>query len=307
MNFKFEHIAPSVRTCRGSIYRTSPRRRIVPLRAGGLNDGRHKCRPYKDLKRKFLYYHVSSFKFTALLVILFFLIVVHIKPVLAEMTPKEILSRADRARGNVEGVEWEIEIESVERGRTQKRTLRVKAREYNSLAEFLSPPKVKGRKLLMIDRNMWFIKPGLRKPVPISPRQKLMGGASNGDIASTNYAGDYEPTSVSDDTVNGEPCFLLELKATNRKATYGRIKYWISKGRLVGIKSEFFTVSGKKFKSAIFEYENSIMVEGRPMAFVSKMVITDAVIKSNVTTMTYDKVELKKIPDSAFNLNLLVR
>jgi len=35
-----EHIAPSVRTCRGSIYRTR-------------NDGRHKCRPYKDLKWDF--------------------------------------------------------------------------------------------------------------------------------------------------------------------------------------------------------------------------------------------------------------
>jgi hypothetical protein len=252
-------------------------------------------------------FRISGFRFTALLVTFFSVIVFHPKPVLAEMTPKEILSMADRARGNVEGVEWEIEIESVERGRTQKRTLLVKARGYNSLAEFLSPPKVKGRKLLMIDRNMWFIKPGLRKPVPISPRQKLMGGASNGDIASTNYAGDYEPTSIAEDTVNGEPCFLLDLKATNKKATYDRIKYWISKERLVGVKSEFYTVSGKKFKSATFEYKNSITVEGRPAAFVSKMVITDAVIKANVTTMTYDEVELKKIPDSAFNLNLLVR
>ncbi len=252
-------------------------------------------------------FQISDFRFTALFVILSSLIVFHVRPVLAGLTPQEILSRADRARGNMEGVEWEIEIESVESGRTQKRTLRVTAREYNSLAEFLSPPKVKGQKLLMIDRNMWFIKPGLRKPVPISPRQKLMGGASNGDIASTNYAGDYEPTSVSDDTVNGEPCFLLDLKAVNKKATYDRIRYWISKERLVGLKSEFFTVSGKKFKWAAFEYENRIMAEGKPIAFVSKMVITDAVIKGDVTTMTYEKVTPKKIPDSAFNLNLLVR
>jgi len=252
-------------------------------------------------------FRISRFTFTALFVIASSVLLSHIQPVLAGLTPQEILSRADRARGNMEGVEWEIEIESVERGRTQKRTILVKARGYNSLAEFLSPPKVKGRKLLMIDRNMWFIKPGLRKPVPISPRQKLMGGASNGDIASTNYAGDYEPTSVSEDTLNGEPCFLLDLKATNKRATYDRVKYWISKARLVGIKSEFFTVSGKRFKSATFEYENSIMVEGRPVAFVSKMVITDAVIQDNVTTMTYEKVELKVIPDAAFNLNLLVR
>ena len=44
-----EHIAPSVRTCRGSIYRTR-------------NDGRHKCRPYKDLKWDFLYYLIKKVK-----------------------------------------------------------------------------------------------------------------------------------------------------------------------------------------------------------------------------------------------------
>ena len=229
------------------------------------------------------------------------------KSALAEMTPKEILEKADQARGNLEGVEWKIKIESIERGRKQVRTLIIKARDFNSLAEFISPPKVKGRKLLMIDRNMWFIKPGLRKPVPISPRQKLMGGASNGDIASTNYAGDYEPASVSDDTVNGEPCYLLDLRAADKKVTYDRIKYWVSKKRLIGVRAEFFTVSGKMFKSAAFEYENSIMVKGKPQLFISKMVITDAIVKENITTMTYEKVKIKKIPDSTFNLNLLVR
>ena len=246
-------------------------------------------------------------KFIVMLVILLSGMVFNAKSALAEMTPKEILQKADEARGNVEGVEWTIKIESIERGRKQDRTLIIKARDFNSLAEFTSPPKVKGRKLLMIDRNMWFVKSGLRKPVPISPRQKLIGGASNGDIASTNYAGDYKVTNASEELVNEEPCYLYELTATNKKATYDRIKYWISKKRLVGVKADFFTVSGKMFKSATFEYDNSIMVQDRPRSFVSKMVITNAVIKEDITTMIYSKVKIKRIPDSTFNLNLLVR
>jgi len=248
-----------------------------------------------------------AIKFIVLLVILLSGMVFNAKSALAEMTPKEILEKADEARGNVEGVEWTIKIESIERGRKQVRTLIIKARDFNSLAEFTSPPKVKGRKLLMIDRNMWFVKPGLRKPVPISPRQKLIGGASNGDIASTNYAGDYKVTNASEELVNEESCYLYDLTATKKKATYDRIKYWISKKRLVGVKADFFTVSGKMFKSATFEYDNSIMVQDRPRSFVSKMVITNAVIKGDITTMIYSKVKIKRIPDSAFNLNLLVR
>jgi hypothetical protein len=227
--------------------------------------------------------------------------------VFANISPREILAHADRARGNVEGIEWIIQMESVEGDRQQERTMKIKARGDNCLAEYMTPPKVKGQKILMIDRNMWFVKPGLSKPVPLSPRQKLMGGAANGDIASTNYAGDYEAVSITEEIMNEEPCYILDLKATNKNTTYDRIQYWVSKKRLVGVKADFFTISGKRFKSAVFEYDNDILVNGASMPFVSKMVITDAVIKGNVTTLTYGKITLKKIPDSAFNLNLLRR
>ena len=225
----------------------------------------------------------------------------------ADMTPQEILKKADQARGNTGGVEWEIEIQSIEEGRQQQRLLKVAARDFNSLAEFLEPAKVKGQKILMIDRNMWFIKPGLSKAVPISPRQKLMGGAANGDIASTNYAGDYEVSRFSEDQADGVACYLFDLKAIDKKVTYDRIKYWISKGHLVGIKAEFYTVSGKLFKTAGFKYENSITIDGQAHAFISQMIIIDAVVKEDVTTMIYRKAVVKKIPDSVFNLNLLLR
>jgi outer membrane lipoprotein-sorting protein len=225
----------------------------------------------------------------------------------AALSPEEILRKADEARGNMEGVQWEIEIKSIEKGREQNRTIKVSARGFNSLAEFLAPPNVKGQKLLMIDRNMWFVKPGLSKAVPISPRQKLIGGAANGDIASTNYAGDYKVAHAAEDTVNGEACYLFDLSAVDKKVTYDRIKYWISKERLVGVKAEFYTVSGKMFKTAIFAYDNSITVDGAPRPFISKMVITNAIMKEDVTTMIFGEVAFKKIPDSMFNLNLLVR
>ena len=225
----------------------------------------------------------------------------------AAMSPKEILTKADEARGNVEGVEWEIDIESIEGGRQQQRTIRVTARDFNSLAEFLAPANVKGQKLLMLDRNMWFVKPGLSKAVPISPRQKLMGGAANGDIASTNYAGDYQVVQTSEDMVNEEPCYLFDLSAVDKKVTYDKIKYWVSKERLVGLKAEFYTVSGKMFKTATFDYGNSISVDSKPQAFISKMVITSAIVKEDVTTMSYRKASIKKVPDSIFNLNLLLK
>jgi hypothetical protein len=226
----------------------------------------------------------------------------------AAMTPREILRKADEARGRAEeGVEWEIGIESIEAGRRQERTLKVVSRSLNSLAEYLAPASMKGQKLLMLDRNMWYVKPGLSKPVPISPRQRLLGRAANGDIAATNYAGDYRVVQISENAVNNEACYLFELSAVDKKATYDRIGYWISKQRLVGLKAEFYTVSGKMFKTASFEYQNRIAVDGKEREFISRMIITDALMQENVTTLDYRKATIKMVPDSRFNLNLLVR
>ncbi len=225
----------------------------------------------------------------------------------AVLAPRQILERADRARGKLPGLVWTVKMASVERGRTREQTLEVKARNEDVLATFTAPPRIKGQKLLMVGRNMWFIKPGVSKPVPISPRQKLMGQAANGDIASTNYSGDYDGVFLGDETVRGEECYVLDLTARNRKVTYDRIKYWVSKSRLVGVRAEFYTVSGKLFKTAEFEYKNRIRYRGEEIPFVSRMVIRDAIRPQEVTTLEYSKITVKRLPDATFNLNLLVR
>ena len=225
----------------------------------------------------------------------------------ADLLPQELLKQSDRARGRRAGIQWTVEIDSIENGRQQQRTLELKAKDRNSLARFVAPAKVKGRKVLMRDRNMWFIKPGLKKPVPISPRQKMMGGASYGDIASTNYAGDYKVAAVTDSDFEGEACHQMDLVAKNKKVTYAKIRYWVSKTRNVGLKAEFFTVSGKVFKSATFDYGNQLALDGEQVPFVSKMTITDAVTPQNITVLSYRDVQARSVPASTFNLNLLVR
>ncbi|MBT6340458.1 MAG: outer membrane lipoprotein-sorting protein [Desulfobacula sp.] len=218
-----------------------------------------------------------------------------------------LLQESDLSRGNVSGIIWDIDIETETNGKTQKNSLQVLVKGTNSLAVYQSPSKVKGRKLLMKDRNMWFIKPGLSKPVPISPRQKLLGGASNGDIASTNYAGDYTIESFTKDLFQNEPCFVYELKAKNKKVTYDKIKYWVSEKRRIGLKAQFFTRSGKMFKTAFLEYDHTILINGEERPFVSKMTILNAMVKTDKTIMAYHNINIREISPSSFNLNLLVR
>ncbi|MBI5446514.1 MAG: outer membrane lipoprotein-sorting protein [Deltaproteobacteria bacterium] len=221
--------------------------------------------------------------------------------------PREVLEKADRARGKVPGLVWTVKMSTAEGGDGREETLEVQARNEDVLATFAAPPRVKGQKILMVGRNMWFLKPGLSKPVPISPRQKLMGQAANGDIASTNYSGDYDAVLKGEEAVEGEACHVLDLTAKNKNVTYDRIVYWVSKQRLVGVRADFYTVSVKKFKSADFEYRNSIRHQGEKIPFVSRMVIRDALQAQKVTTLEYSEIAVKAIPDATFNLNLLMK
>jgi len=218
---------------------------------------------------------------------------------------KEILQQADMARGGgLPGLTWNVELNSTDEEGEQKRSMTVKADASNSLVEFLAPEKVKGQQMVMQGRNMWFVRPGLSKPVPMSPRQRLIGMASNGDVASTNYSGDYNAKLLKEEAANDEDCYLLELNAANKGVTYDRILYWVSKKRGVGVKAEFYTLSGKLFKFAEFEYGNDIRHEGKKIPFVSKMTIHDAIDKSKVTTLAYSAIKVVRIDPAIFNLNI---
>lgn len=223
-----------------------------------------------------------------------------------DLTAKQILKRADESRGNMKGVEWDLQIDSIENDRKQVRKLNVKSRRHDFFALMKEPPKVRGQILLNVDQNMWFASLSVRKPVPVSARQKLVGGASYGDIAATNYAEDYDVASMEDDTVNGEACYVFDLKANKKSVTYDFIKYWVSKKQLIGVKAKYFTVSGKEFKSATFEYHHEVTINGQSRPFISKINILDAFLKGNRTTMIFGEPIVGKIPDSVFNLNLLL-
>ncbi|MGH8556657.1 MAG: outer membrane lipoprotein-sorting protein [Methylococcales bacterium] len=212
-----------------------------------------------------------------------------------------ILEQADKARGNRDGITWRVKINA----REKYKQYFVRALGFDLLAETVSPARYKGNKILMVTGNMWFYKPGLSKPVPISRRQKLLGEASYGDISSTNYANDYEIESVTDDLIDDEPCWLFSLRSKSKEDTYDRIQYWIEKKRGVGIKADYYTVSGKRIKSAGMEYRNNVPVADEERLFISQIQISDAFIADSVTVLEFSQPKIEAIPDYYFNVNFL--
>ncbi|MBF0442569.1 MAG: outer membrane lipoprotein-sorting protein [Oligoflexales bacterium] len=223
-------------------------------------------------------------------------------------TAKDLLKDSDRARGTAkEGITWGVILESFDDGTHNKVNYKVKVKGDNAIAEAIAPPRNKGDTILFNDRNMWFFKIVNKKPVANSARQKLMGQAANGEIAPTKYYRDYDGQIVGEEKVEGQDAWKLELKAKAKNVTYDGIRYWISKKDRLGIKAEFLTLSGEVFKRAAFEYKNKMKTDNGSYLFVSRMEIISAINKDNKSILAYDSPKQENHPDSAFNVNNLVR
>lgn len=223
---------------------------------------------------------------------------------------ESLLKESDRARGaadQTEGISWKAHIHTEDNGNTSNIDYLIKVRGDNAIAEALSPPRNKGQISLFNHRNVWFYKPGLKKPVSVSPRQKLSGQAANGDIASTNYARDYIGKIVGEENLDGVHTYKLELKAKAKDVTYDQILYWISKNKRLAIKAEFLTVNGAPFKRATFQYDNRLSLGEKTFPFVSKMSIVDVNNEKNMTILSYQEPKEEKHSANIFNINNIIR
>ena len=161
--------------------------------------------------------------------------------------------------------------------------------------EFMSP-REKGEHLLMLGDDMWVYLPDVSRPVRITPLERLTGDASNGDVARTNYATDYSPAYLRTERAGAVDCYLLELTAKRKGATYQRILYWVRTEDARPVKAEFYLTSGKHIKTATFdEYASE---SGRML--LRKLTLYDEVLRNSHSVLEYSGSAPRTLPDRLF-------
>lgn len=217
-----------------------------------------------------------------------------------DIDPNEIVKKADLRRGlGNTSHSFNVTITNQD---NKKEVYKVAFKDVNSsLTEQTEPERARGRKLLMKDYDIWLYTQNIKKPLRISLEQKLTGEVSNGDIARTNYAEDYDATLISVEKRGANEFYKLDLKAKNKKVTYGRIEYFVSKKDYIPMEATFFALSGKPLKRATFSEFKPI----QGMSRSTKMVITDYLQKEKVNTLIFSDHKSEKFDDSLFNKDRL--
>ena len=118
------------------------------------------------------------------------------------------------------------------------------------LVRYTAPAKERGTAYLRSGANTWLYLPNAEKVVRVGAKQNFGGGDfSNADIFRLSLIDDYVPTLTGEETWEGQPVYLLDLKAKDRSVAYDRVVYRVrSDGTFFPVHAEYYTISGRRLK-----------------------------------------------------------
>ncbi|MDE2135763.1 MAG: outer membrane lipoprotein-sorting protein [Alphaproteobacteria bacterium] len=232
---------------------------------------------------------------------------------LATPSAQDIVAAADKVRNPGQPFRLTNTLTEYVGGSPRDRvTLVVYAKEnpqthqFSNVVRYVDPPRDTGKMVLMNGSNMWFYDPSSKVSVRISPQQRLMGQASDGDVVTANFARDYTAKLIGEETLEdadrkNRACWHLNLTAASDEAVYSRVEYWVEKDTNRPVKGKFFSDSGRLLKIAYYHKYVEQLGGMRP----SETIIIDAVDQNLVTTMSNSDMRAQDIPDAWFQREYL--
>jgi len=180
--------------------------------------------------------------------------------------------------------------------------------QFASLIRFVSPARDAGKVMLKAGSDLWFYDPSTKASIRISPAQRLIGQAANGDVVTANFAKDYKASLVAtEEIMDGERkqrrAHKLNLVAESDDAAYAQIELWVDADNRRPLKARFFADSGRALKSAFYRRFQSHLGAERP----TETVIIDALNPQSVTLLRMSNYVARDIPSTWFSKDYLPR
>ena len=236
-------------------------------------------------------------------------------PAWAERTAQEILAASDDIRNPARPFSLSSTLTEYRNGKPADRmVLKVYSKselqggQYRTLVKFLEPERDRDKLMLKEGNTMWFYDPASKASVRLSPQQRLLGQASNGDVVTVNLARDYTAKLGGTETINdgdrqSHDCVKLDLDSARDDVTYFRIELWVDKNDDHPIKAKFYSDSGHLLKTAFYRRWEEQLGRSRP----TETVILDGVDPNLVTKMQFSDYAWREIPEGWFQRDYLPR
>jgi len=226
-----------------------------------------------------------------------------------------ILAASDEVRNTAKPFSVVIALTEYRGGKqTDANTLSVYAKadphagQYRTLIRFVAPPRDANKLMLKNGNELWFYDPSGQASIRISPQQRLLGQAANGDVLTVNLEKDYKAEWLGEEELaDGEKvvrhCHKLGLAATSPDVTYHRIEMWVDAPSSRPVKARFYAESGRLLKTAWYRKFAPQLGRERP----TEVVIIDGLDPQWVTVMRYADYAWREVPDAWLQRDYLPR
>jgi outer membrane lipoprotein-sorting protein len=233
----------------------------------------------------------------------------------AEVNPQSILVASDAVRNPDTSFSLTNTLVEYRDGKqTDTSTLTVYSNadkasgQFRSLIRYVAPARDANKLILYNGKDMWFHDPANKATIRLSSQERLLGQASNGDVATVNLAKDYRATAATEEDIqDGERrtrhCYKLDLTAQTPDATYRRIELWVDSANNQSLKARFFSDSGKLLKTAYYRHYSKQLGLERP----TETVIIDGLDPKWVTVMRYSDWTRREVPEAWLQRDYLAR
>jgi hypothetical protein len=180
--------------------------------------------------------------------------------------------------------------------------------QYRSLIRFVAPQRDANKLMLKSGNDLWFFDPSSQASIRLSPQQRLLGQAANGDVVTVNLSRDYTAELLAqEELVDGErvkrDSYKLGLVAATPEVTYHRIEMWVDSASARPLKARFFAESGRLLKTAYYRKFARHLGRERP----TEVVIIDGLDPNWVTVMRYSDFAWRDVPDAWLQRDYLPR
>jgi outer membrane lipoprotein-sorting protein len=234
---------------------------------------------------------------------------------LAKPTAQEILAASDAVRNPDHPFGVTTTLTEYRSGKqTDVNTLAVYSKadqdsgQFRSLIRFVAPARDANKLMLKTGNDLWFYDPTNKASIRISPQQRLLGQAANGDVVTFNLAKDYKATLVGEEEVQDgdrqkRNCHKLQLDAIKSDVTYHHIEAWIDVSNNRPVKARFYSESNRLLKTAYYrQYERQLGAE-RP----TETVIIDGLDPNWVTVLRFTNWAEREVPEAWMQRDYLPR
>ena len=167
-----------------------------------------------------------------------------------------------------------------------------------TLVRFLDP-KERGKYLLRLGADLWFIAPGAKNPVKLSPTHRVYGAATIDVLLGMHLADNYRIAGTSSGSTPAGAVVVFDLQAKADQQQFASVRYTVHAATERPVSALYRLHSGRDATLIeFFEWAGG----ARGPSHAKRILVRDLLRKGAVTTIETVEFEERAVPEGLFDL-----